>query len=103
MSELSLRLLRGLSVLDGLSFVYLLFHAIYSKRIMGNEEAIQVPGMVHGAIFCGLIVALVFAALQLKWPMQRPALVFVCALVPFAPFALEFSLAKEQRELRIER
>ena len=103
MSEFSLRVLRTLSVLDGLSFIYLLFHAIYSKRIMGDEEAIQVPGMIHGVIFCGLLVALVFAKLRLRWSVWRPALVFVCTIIPFAPFALEFSLAKEQRELRIER
>ena len=36
-----LRVLRSLSVLDGASFIYLLFHSIYSKRIMGNAEAMQ--------------------------------------------------------------
>ena len=51
MPEFWLRILRSLSMLDGASFIYLLFHSIYSKRIMGDDEAIQIPGMMHGIIF----------------------------------------------------
>jgi len=94
-----LRVLRILSVLDGVSFIYLLFHAIYSKRIMGNAEAIHTPGMIHGVIFCGLVASLVLASIQLKWPFRRAALVVACALIPFAPFFLEFWLGKEQKSL----
>ena len=100
MPQFWLRLLRVLSVLDGVSFIYLLFHAIYSKRIMGNAEAIHTPGMIHGVIFCGLVAALVVASLQLKWTLSRAALVLGCAFLPFAPFFLESSLKKEQNSLR---
>ncbi|MDB4731790.1 DUF3817 domain-containing protein [bacterium] len=95
-----LRVLRILSVIDGASFIYLLFHSIYSKRILGNAEAIQTPGMIHGAIFCGLLALLLVTSNQLRWPLRRAALVFVCALIPFAPFLLEFSLRKEQNSLK---
>ena len=94
-----LRVLRSLSVLDGASFIYLLFHSIYSKRIMGNADAIHTPGMIHGVIFTCLVVALMVASLQLKWPLRRAALVIVCAFVPFAPFVLELSLKQEQKTL----
>ena len=95
-----LRVLRILSMLDGASFIYLLFHSIYSKRIMGNAEAIQTPGMIHGVIFCGLVVSILVTSNQLKWPFRRAALVFVCALLPLAPFFLEFSLRQEQKSLK---
>ena len=99
MSGFWLRVLRVLSLLDGASFIYLLFHAIYSKRIMGHEEAIETPGMIHGVVFCGLLAALFAAALQCKWSWWRAAQVFICALIPFAPFVLEFSLKKEQESI----
>ncbi len=95
-----LRVLRTFSVLDGASFIYLLFHAIYSKRIMGDAEAIQTPGMIHGVIFCGLVASLLVTSIQLKWPFRRAALVVVCAFLPFAPFFLEFSLRQEQKSLK---
>jgi len=100
MPEFWLRVLRTLSVLDGASFVYLLFHSIYSKRIMGNAEAIHTPGMIHGVIFSGLVASLLIASLQLKWPFRRAALVIVCAFLPLAPFFLEFSLRQEQKSLK---
>ena len=100
MPDFWLRFLRTFSVLDGASYIYLLFHSIYSKRIMGNAEAIHTPGMIHGVIFSGLVASLLIASLQLKWPFRRAALVFVCALIPFAPFFLEFSLRQEQKSLK---
>lgn len=95
-----LHVLRALSLLDGVSFIYLLFHSIYSKRIMGNADAIHTPGMIHGVIFCGLMASLLVTSIQLKWPFRRAALVFVCAFLPFAPFFLEFSLRQEQKSLK---
>lgn len=94
-----LRAVRTFSVLDGASFIYLLFHSIYSKRIMGDDEAIHTPGMIHGVIFCGLAASLLVASIQLKWRFRRVALVFLCAFIPFAPFFLEFSLRQEQKSL----
>jgi integral membrane protein len=94
-----LTFLRIFSILDGISFLYLLFHSIYSKRIMGIEEAIRIPGMIHGAIFCLFAVALYLTWDKLKWPLKRAAFVFLCALIPFAPFFLEASLKKEQKGL----
>ena len=94
-----LRVLRTLSVLDGASFIYLLFLSIYSKRIMGNAEAIHTPGMIHGVIFCGLVASLLVTSIQLQWPLRRAALVLVCAFIPFAPFFLEVSLKREQQSL----
>lgn len=99
MPKFWLRALRLFSVLDGASFVYLLFHAIYSKRIMGNADAIHTPGMLHGVIFCGLIAVLMVASIQLKWPTRRAAWVVLCAFLPFAPFFLEISLKREQLAL----
>lgn len=95
-----LRAVRALSLLDGLSYIYLLFHAIYSKRIMGDEEAIHTPGMIHGVVFTGLIVVLMIALPVLKWPMRRAALVVGCAFVPFASIFLEKTLKREQRALQ---
>lgn len=100
MPQFWLRVLRTFSLLDGASFIYLLFHSIYSKRIMGNAEAIHTPGMIHGVIFCGLVASLSVASFKLKWPLRRAALVIACAFLPFAPFLLELSLRREQAALR---
>ncbi|MEJ6581970.1 MAG: DUF3817 domain-containing protein [Akkermansiaceae bacterium] len=91
-----LSLLRISSLLDGLSFVILLYFAIYEKRILGDETAVRIPGMIHGIIFTVFLILLYFTMEKRKWPMKRAALVFVCSLIPFAPFFLEASLKREQ-------
>lgn len=94
-----LGLLRLFSILDGLSFVILLYFSIYEKRILGNEDAIRTPGMIHGVIFCAFVLLLFFSWDKYKWSLRRAGLVFVCALIPFAPFFLEPSLKREQNSL----
>jgi len=91
-----LRLLRISSLLDGLSFVVLLYFAIYEKRILGDETAVRIPGMIHGIIFTVFLILLYFTMEKRKWPLKRAVLVFGCSLIPFAPFFLEPRLKREQ-------
>ena len=98
MLQFPLGLLRLSSLLDGLSFIILLYFAIYEKRILGDETAVRIPGMVHGVIFTIFLILLYFTMEKRRWPIKRAALVFVCSLIPFAPFFLEPSLKKEQRD-----
>ena len=96
MFQYPLGLLRLLSLLDGLSFVVLLYFAIYEKRILGDDTAVRIPGMIHGVIFTLFLVLLYLTMEKRKWPTKRAALVFVCSLIPFAPFFLEPNLKNEQ-------
>ncbi len=96
MFQFPLGLLRLFSLLDGLSFIILLYFAIYEKRILGDETAVRIPGMVHGVIFTIFLILLYLTMEKRKWPIKRAALVFVCSLIPFAPFFLEPNIKKEQ-------
>ncbi|MGJ8695959.1 MAG: DUF3817 domain-containing protein [Verrucomicrobiaceae bacterium] len=96
MFQFPLGLLRLFSLLDGLSFLILLYFSIYEKRILGNDDAIRTPGMIHGAIFTVFFILLLVCWDRYKWSLKRCAQVFLCALIPFAPFFLEPSLKREQ-------
>lgn len=91
-------ILRIVSFAEGVSYLVLLYFAIYHKRILGDAEAIQVPGMVHGVLFLLFCLALLHAWADRKWPIKKAAFAFVCALLPFAPFYLERRLKNEARE-----
>lgn len=88
--------LRAASLLDGLSFVILLYFAIYEKRVLGDATAVRIPGMIHGIIFTVFLILLYLTMEQREWTLKRAGLVFFCALVPFAPFFLEPLLKREQ-------
>ena len=82
---------------EGVSFLVLLYFAIYHKRILGDEEAIQVPGMIHGVLFVLFCFALVQVWIDRNWPLRKVVFAFVCSLLPFAPFYLERKLKQEER------
>lgn len=96
MKGLSLRLLRYVSLLEGISFLVLLYAAIYQKRILGDEDAIAVPGMIHGVLFVLFCFSLLHVWIDRSWPIKKAAFAFVCSLLPFAPFYLERKLKQEE-------
>lgn len=88
--------LRVISIIEGISFIYLLYHAIYSKRILGIDEAIKTPGMIHGILFTIFCIALLDAKIVQKWTLKPPFWIFVASLVPFAPIWAEKWLATQK-------
>jgi integral membrane protein len=91
----SLFILRIVSFAEGISFLMLLYFAIYHKRILGDADAIRVPGMIHGVLFMLFCLVLIHVWAHRKWPLKKVAFAFVCALLPFAPFYLEHKLRRE--------
>ena len=90
--------IRLLSLLDGLSFIILLYFAIYEKRILGDETAIRLPGMVHGLIFSLLAIALFLSYVLDRIGAKTAALTIVCAFIPFAPFWWDKHLKSVQKQ-----
>jgi integral membrane protein len=77
MNGISLKLLRYVSLAEGISFLVLLYAAIYEKRILGNEEAIQIPGMIHGVLFVLFCFLLLHVWIDRRWSFKKAALAFV--------------------------
>ncbi len=88
---------RIISLLDGISFIYLLYCSIYLKRMMDQPEAIRIPGLVHGIIFTIYCILLLQLMLNKNWSMKRIVLIGLTSLIPFAPFFLEIWLKKQEQ------
>lgn len=76
----------------------LLYFAIYHKRVLGDAEAIRVPGMVHGVLFVAFCMVLAMVWKERKWSFGKVMFAFVCSLIPLAPFYLERLLKHEEKE-----
>jgi len=90
--------LRVMSILDAVSLIYLLFCSIYLKRILGDADAIYIPGMVHGVLFTIYCVTLLDAMLKKKWSFKTTFLIGITTIIPFVPFWLEGWLKKQDNE-----
>ena len=92
-----LGLLRLFSLLDGVSWIILSYISFIHNGLLGNEMSVSLAGRVHGGVFTIFLVLLYLTMEKRRWPIKRAGLVFICSLIPFAPFFLEPKLAREQR------
>ena len=90
-----LRQLRLLALLEGSSFLVLLFIAMPLKYLAGLPLAVRIVGSVHGLLFLMFLVALYRAGRQRHWSLRRSLLAFVSSIVPFGTFIFDHSLRRE--------
>jgi integral membrane protein len=87
---------RWISLIEGTSFILLLFIAMPLKYTMDMPEAVTYIGWVHGALFL-LYIYLVFpTARSLKWGFSRTLFALMASVLPFGPFIFDRNLKKSQ-------
>lgn len=74
---------RLVSLLEGLSFLLLLFVAMPLKYGFGMPEAVSLVGRAHGLLFVVFVAALIAATREAGWGLGKAALFFVLSTVPF--------------------
>lgn len=91
--------LRLAALAEGVSYLVLLFAAMPLKYAFDMPLAVRIVGSIHGALFIAFGASLLAAWACHRWPVSRPALVFLSSLVPFGAFLMDRSLKREQRAL----
>ena len=94
----SIALLRKIALIEGLSFLILLFIAMPLKYGWDMPEPVRIVGMAHGVLWVTFCVSLLHSTIVAKWPLGRTALVFVAALVPFGPWLVDGRLKGYEQE-----
>ncbi|AKF84436.1 DUF3817 domain-containing protein [Myxococcus sp. MISCRS1] len=87
---------RAVALLEGLSFIALLFIAMPLKYAAGMPLAVRFAGMAHGLLFVLYLFALMEVAIALRWSFSRVVFAFGASLVPFGNFLLDAKLRKEE-------
>jgi integral membrane protein len=95
----ALQQLRLVALLEGTSFLILLFIAMPLKYLAGLPLAVRVVGSVHGVLFVMFMVVLYRAGSARGWPGGRWLIAFVSSVVPFGTFIFDRSLRCEIAEL----
>lgn len=84
--------LRLSSLLDGVSYLILLGIAMPLKYMADMPMAVRIVGSLHGLFFLALCLFLLIALVRKQLSFGWCVVVFVCALIPFAPFFLDRKL-----------
>ena len=84
---------RIISIIEGLSYLILVFIAMPLKYMFDYPMAVKVVGMSHGVLFILFFLALVMAMNKYKWKFLGFQL-FVYSLIPFGFILIERIIMK---------
>lgn len=91
----AIAIVRTTGLLEGTSYLLLLFVAMPLKYLFGEPTAVQVIGAAHGGLFLLYVGVAVWASRKLQWPLLKLGMVILAAVLPFGPFVLDRSLRRE--------
>ena len=80
---------RIISILEGLSYILLLFIATPIKYFSGIDTYVKMLGMPHGVLFIGYVILALMLKSKLEWKSKTTLIVLVASLIPFGTFYID--------------
>ena len=85
---------RIVALLEGLSYILLLFIAVPIKHFGGDPTYVKLLGMPHGVLFLGYIILAIMVGQELKWNAKTLGIVLVASIIPFGTFYIDKTYLK---------
>lgn len=85
---------RAISIIEGISYLILIFIAMPLKYIFQEPLAVKIVGMLHGIFFILFCLALYNALKEYKWSLKFSIKLFIYSLFPFLFILIEKELIK---------
>jgi len=92
----TLNIFRLVALLEGISYILLLFVASPIKHFTGNAYFVKLLGMPHGVLFILYIILAFLIKPDMKWQTKTFAIVLVASLIPFGTFYVERKYLKHK-------
>ena len=95
-SNTSIGRFRMVAIIEGISYLFLLFIAMPLKYFADMPDVVKYTGWVHGILFMLYMLTLINAKFDANWGFKKVFIAFMASLIPFATFILDKSLKKEE-------
>jgi integral membrane protein len=95
----SIRNLRVIGILEGISYLLLLCVAMPMKYYFGIPEAVKTVGWAHGVLFIAYIPAVFLARKAMQWEFFQLLIALAASLIPFGTFWLDKQLSRREKQL----
>jgi integral membrane protein len=80
---------RIVSVLEGISYLLLLFIATPIKYSLGNDTYVKMLGMPHGILFIGYVILAFMVKYELELKAKTFWFVLIASIIPFGTFYID--------------
>lgn len=84
-----IKFFKYLAIVEGYSFLVVLFLTMPLKYLGGIMWPNKIVGMAHGFLFLAYVVIALLVAQQLKWNFKKTLLTLVMSVVPYGTFWME--------------
>ena len=88
MSKL-LSVFRITALLEGVSYILLLFLATPIKYLYDDPQYVKMLGMPHGVLFMAYVVLAVLISSDMKWNSKTMWIVLIASVIPFGTFYID--------------
>lgn len=88
MSKL-LSVFRIIALLEGVSYILLLFIATPIKYLANDPQYVKLLGMPHGVLFMAYVVFAIYISSDMKWSKKTLGIVLLASIIPFGTFYID--------------
>ena len=96
---MNIQTLRVVGLLEGLSFLLLLFIAMPMKYMFDNPVLVKYVGMGHGVLFILFLIVLFAVCEKQKWSITIFLMGLAAAILPFGPFVFDRKLKRFEQPI----
>jgi integral membrane protein len=96
-----IRLFRRVALLEGISFLLILFVTMPLKYIWNIPEPTYYIGMAHGVLFVGYVALAIYAHFYARWNFLTLFLVLLASLIPFGTFVADSKILSKIKRAEI--
>jgi integral membrane protein len=96
MRKSSVELLRQIGIVEGISYLVLLFIAMPLKYLVDLPIFVQIFGMAHGILFVLFCLILLVVWFRHRWSFISVFGAFLASLIPFGTFVLDARIRKNR-------
>ena len=90
-----IKLFRLTALLEGISYILLLFIAVPIKYLWDDPTYVKLLGMPHGILFIGYILLSVLGKSRYKWTNIDFFVISISSLIPFGTFYVDKKYLKK--------
>ena len=84
-----MKLFRIIALLEGLSYILLLFVAVPLKYFFGDLTYVKLLGMPHGILFVAYLGFAFYFKQEQNWSMKTLTIILLCSVIPFGTFYVD--------------
>ena len=90
-----IKLFRLTALLEGISYILLLFIAVPIKYLWDDPTYVKLLGMPHGILFIGYILLSILGKSRYKWTNIDFFVISISSLIPFGTFYVDKKYLKK--------